>query len=229
MRALLFALVLAAPGVCQVAPALPDTTAGRYGSTGALVLLLSEYGLGVGGALRGRVSDDVSLVLEISAGAGRDEREQSFAGFLGERRTPFKRNYVALVPLHVGVEVRLLRQQVEDNVRPFVHLSAGPTFGYQWPYFDDADGDGRRGADEEVLSGVGGLGDGEARVGIGGTLALGTFFGRGERTRTGVRFGLQGTYFPVELDLLEIRPDVDDPSRHTFVTPVMSFHVARRL
>ena len=229
---LLAALVALAGGARaqdRVAPPLPDTTAAQYASSGALVLVLSEYGLGLGGALRGRLTDDVSLVGEIEVGAGRDEREQSFVGFFGERVTRFKRNYVALVPLRVGAERRLFRESVEDNFRPFVHLSLGPTVAYQWPYFDDRDEDGRKAATEEVLGPLEAIDRGAFRLGLGGTAAVGAFFGRGRRTTQAVRFGVQGTYFPFEVDLLELDPSIEDPSRTSFVTPVVSFHVARLL
>ena len=235
MRAalLLIPLALAAlPAGAQgrVAPPLPDTTAALYGTSGALVLALSEYGLGAGGALRGRLADDWSATAELSIGAGRDEREQSFGdGLFGERVTRLKRNNVLLVPLQVGVERRLFRATVEDNFRPFVALAVGPTLAYQWPYFEDLDGDGRRDDDEELTTGLSGLGDGQARVGIGGAVTVGVAFGRSARALPSIRFGLQGTYFPVPVDLLEVTPLVDDPSRKTFVTPVVSFHVARRL
>ena len=235
MRAalLLFSALAATAGAQpgeRLAPLPPDTTAGRYGSTGALVLVLSEYGLGAGTALRGRLTDDLSLVAELSVGAGIDEREQRFfVGFFGDTVTPFKRNYVLLAPVHVGLERRLFRADVEDNFRPFVHASAGPTLGYQWPYFDDLDADGRRDEGEERLGAFGGISDGSARLGVGGTLAVGAFFGRGRRTVQALRFGLQGTYFPVEVDLLEIDEAVETPSRHAFWTPVVSFHVARIL
>ena len=231
---LLLALGLAAPTLAQpgerLAPPQPDTTARRYGSSGALVLVLSEYGLGAGGALRARLSDDVSFVTELAVSAGIDEREQRFfVGFFGDTVTPLKRNYVLLAPLHVGLERRLFRDEVEDNFRPFVHVSAGPTVGYQWPYFDDLDGDGVRDADEERLGVFGGLGDGSPRLGVGGTVAVGAFFGRGRRASQALRIGFQGTYFPVEVDLLEAYDDIASPSRHAFWTPVVSFHVARLL
>lgn len=220
----------AASGQPRTAPPLPDSTAGRYGSSAALVITLSEYGLGAGGALRARVADDWSLTAELGAGAGRDEREQSFGGGLfGERVTPFKRNNVLLVPLEVGLERRLFRRAVEDNVRPFVAVAVGPTLAYQWPYFDDLDGDGRRDDGEPLASGLAGFGDGQARVGAGATVAVGAAFGRSVRTAPSVRFGVRGAYFPTAVDLLEITPLVDDPSRQVFVTPVVSFHVARLL
>lgn len=225
------ALTAAASAQPRTAPPLPDTTARRYGSSAALVLTLSESGLGAGGALRGRLSDDWSLTLDLTLGAGRDEREQSFGGGLfGERVTPNKRNSVLLAPLQIGAERRLFRDRIEDNFRPFVAASAGPTLAVQWPYFDDLDGDGRRDDGTEPLTpGLQGFGDGELRLGVGGTLSVGAAFGRSRSASPSIRFGVQGLYFPVEVDLLEITPLVDNPSRHAFVTPVVSFHVARLL
>lgn len=228
LLALVLSLLLAAtPAAAQgrTAPQLPDSTASRYGSSGAIVFVLTEYGLGAGGALRGRLGDDWSITAEASIGAGRDEREQSFGGGLGERITPFKRNYLVLVPIELGVERRLFRESVEDNFRPFVHVGAGPTLGFQWPYFDDLDADGLREEGEDRLGYFAGVGEGEARLGIGGSIAVGAFFGRGRRSALALRFGVRGTYFPVEVDLLELTPDVEDPSRKTFVTPTVSFHV----
>ena len=214
----------------RLAPLPPDTTAARYGSSGSLVFVLTEYGLGVGGALRGRVTDDVSVVAEVALGAGRDEREQRFfVGFFGDTITPFKRNYVLMLPLHVGLERRLFRESVEDNFRPFLHVSVGPTLGYQWPYFDDLDADGRLDEGEDRLGVFGGIGEGQARLGVGGTLAVGASFGRSRTVTQALRFGLQGTYFPVEVDLLEIDERVEQPSRKQFWTPVVTFHVGRLL
>lgn len=229
--ALALLLALAAPAAAQterLAPPLPDTTAAGYGSSVAAVLVLSEYGLGAGTALRARLTDDLSLTAELSLGAGRDEREQRFfIGFFGDAVTPFKRNYVVLAPLHVGLERRLFRAQIEDNFRPFVHLSGGPTLAYQWPYFDDLDANGRLDAGEERAGPFGAIGEGDVRLGVGGTAAVGAFFGRSRRNVQALRFGVQGTYFPTAVDLLELVEAVDDPSKNTFVTPVVSVHVAR--
>ncbi len=228
---LLLCVALAASAGAQprTAPPLPDTTAGRYGSGAALVLTLTEYGLGAGAAVRGRLGNEWSVTAGLSLGAGRDEREQSFGGgVFGERETPNKRNSVFLLPLQIGLERRLFREQIEDNFRPFAALSVGPTLAYQWPYFDDVDGDGRRDPETEPLTpGLDGIGEGQARLGIGGTLSVGAAFGRSRSASPSIRFGVQGAYFPVEVDLLEITPLVDNPSRKTFVTPVVSLHVAR--
>lgn len=208
-------------------PVAEDTVAVRYGTGAGATLLLTEFGLGLGGALRLGVGGGTALVAEATLGAGRDEREQQFfVGLFGETVTPLKRNYVLLLPAHVGVEQRVFRRAIADNFRPFVQLTAGPTVGYQWPYFDDVDGDGVRDEDEERLGPWRGFGSGELRVGVGGTLAVGAFFGRG-RTAQGLRFGYAASYFPTPLDLLEEDPAVEGPSRRFFGTPVVSFHLLR--
>lgn len=224
-RLVLIAALVSLPATAQRA----DTTGARYASSAAVAFELSEFGLGAGGALRLGLGRDLSAVAELSVGAGRDEREQRFfVGFFGDTVTPFKRNYVLLAPLHVGLERRLFREQIEDNFRPFASLAVGPTFGYQWPYFDDLDGDGVRDPGEGTLGAAGGVGRGEARVGVGGALAVGAHFGRGGTTQA-LRVGLQGTYFPAEVELLELDPRVEDPSRRVFLTPVVTFRVGRLL
>lgn len=225
----LIALAVASSTAAQtdLPPPPPDTTAARYGSSTALAFHLTEYGLGAGATGRTRLTDDLSIAVELGIGAGRDEREQRFlVGFFGESVIPFKRNYVLLAPLHIGLEQRLFRRTVEDNFRPFVHASIGPTLALQWPYFEDRNADGRRDEGEETLGVFQGLRDAEPRLGIGGTVAVGAAFGRG-RTMQSIRFGLGTDIFPGRVDLLEDSPEVESPSRQAFWTPVVSFHVGR--
>ena len=220
----------AGPAAAQPAepPPLPDTTAARFGSSTALALRLSEDGLGAGAEARTRLTDDLSFVFETALAAARDEREQQFfVGLLGETVTPLKRSYAVLVPLHLGLERRLFRQAVEDNVRPFVALTAGPTFAVQWPYFDDRNGDGLRDAGEDRLGAFDGLGAARVRLGAGGTLAIGVAAGGARRAVQSLRFGFTAHVFPARVDLLEPQPGVASPSRRTFWTPTVSFNVGR--
>lgn len=232
MRLLLLLLILPASGVlwAQPLPAYaPDTTATAFGTSTSIVIRLDEYGFGLGTAVRAGLSSDLSLTVEAAIGAGKDEREQQFfVGFFGDRVTPLKRNNALLLPVHLGLEQRLFRRTVESNVRPYVALAGGPVVALQWPYFSDLNGDGIRQEDiEEVLGSFGGLGDMEARVGVGGSAAVGAYFGRGTQRAQGLRFGFIAHYFPSEVDLLELAPEVEDPSRQWFVTPMVSFHLVR--
>jgi len=217
------ALLLARAGAAQPA----DTTVAAYDTGAGAAFLLTEFGLGAGALARLGIGAGTSLVVEASLGAGRDEREQQFfVGLFGETVTPFKRNYVLMAPLHAGLERRLFRDAIEDDFRPFVQVTAGPTLAYQWPYFDDADDDGRRGEGEERFGPWRGLGRGELRLGAGGTAAFGAYFGRGRATQ-GLRFGYSGSYFFEPVELLEEDPAVDGPTRRFFGTPFVSFHLLR--
>ena len=228
----LAALLLLTGAAAQAQPAAPlppDTTAAHFGTSVALALRLTEDGLGAGAEARTRLTDDASFVFETSLGAARDAREQQFfVGLFGDTVTPLKRSYALLLPLHVGLERRLFRLSVEDNVRPFAALTAGPTFAVQWPYFADANGDGIRDEGEDRLGPFDGLSDATLRLGAGGTLAVGVAFGGGAgRAVQSLRFGLTAHVFPRRVDLLEPRPDVESPSRRTFWTPTVSFNVGR--
>lgn len=227
---------LAAPAVAQpataspaedLAPPPPDTTAAQLATSRAWVALLTEDGLGAGVATRLRLTDDVAFTAEVTLSGARDAREQRFfVGFFGETVTPFKRSYAVLLPLHVGLERRLFRAQIEDTFRPFVAVAAGPSLAFQWPYFDDADGDGVRDPGESRFGPLEGLGSAQTRLGGGATAGIGAWFGRGPRVQ-GIRLGVSVHYFPVAVDLLERDPAVDRPSRRTFVSPTVSVHIAR--
>ena len=205
-----------------------DTSSASFGTSGGFSILLTEYGFGLGGLFRGAVGPSTSALVEFGLGVGKDAREQQFfIGFFGETVTPFKRNYVLLAPLHMGVEQRLFSREIEENFRPFIQAAVGPSMAYQWPYFRDTNEDGLRDVDEDLYGPFGGLGKGSLRIGAGGTLAVGAYFGRSRRSAQGIRFGYQGQYFFAPVQLLEPDPEVEDPERHFFGTPIVSFHFMR--
>lgn len=220
----------AAPHAQPLPAYAPDTTATAYGTSSSVVIRLDEYGFGLGTAVRAGLSPDLSLTIEAAIGAGKDAREQQFiTSIFGDRVTPLKRNNALLLPVHIGLEQRLFRRTVESNFRPYVAAAAGPVVALQWPYFDDRNGDGIRQEDdgEDLLGAFGGVGETEVRFGLGGSAAVGAYFGRGTQRAQGLRFGFIAHYFPAEVDLLELAPEVEDPSRQWFVTPVVSYHLVR--
>ena len=161
-------------------------------------------------------------------GSGKDEREQEFfVGFFGDTVVPFKRSYFLMAPLHVGLERRLFRESIEDSFRPFVQVLGGPALGLQWPYFEDENGNGIRDGDERKLGVLAGLDSGSFRLGVGGTLAIGAYFGESRRATQGFRIGYLGSYFFEDVDLLEPRNEVESPTQRFFGTPVVSLYLVR--
>jgi hypothetical protein len=227
---ILLGLLAAAPANAQPDRIFPpvDTASVSYGTGSGVAILLNEYGFGLGGLFRAELRPGTSALVEVGLGAGKDAREQQFfVGIFGDTVTPFKRNYVLLAPLHMGVEQRLFREQIEDNFRPFVQLAAGPAAAYQWPYFRDVDEDGLRDEGEELYGPFGGFAEGSFRLGVGGIVSAGAYFGRSRRSAQGIRFGYQAQYFFAPVQLLEPDPEVENPERQFFGTPVVTFYFMR--
>lgn len=192
-----------------------------------VAVLLTNHGFGAGAFVRTGVGPTTSLVVEASLGAGKDEREQEFfVGPFGETVVPYKRHYFLMLPVQAGVEQRLWARAIEDDFRPFLQALGGPVLGYQWPYFEDADGDGLRGVGEPRRSPLD-LWGGSFRLGVGGTLALGAYFGEGARNTLGLRLGYAAQYFFQPVELLEPRPGIEQPDRRFFGTPVVSLQLLR--
>jgi hypothetical protein len=200
----------------------------HFGTGVGASILLTNYGFGIGGVYRQALGETTSLVVEASIGSGKDEREQEFfVGFFGDTVVPFKRNYFLIAPLHLGLEHRLFRASIEDSFRPFAQVASGPTVGYQWPYFEDDNGNGIRESGERKLGVLSGLDDGSFRLGVGGTLAIGAYFGESRRATQGIRVGYTASYFFEEAELLEPQEEVESPTQKFFGTPIVSLYVLR--
>lgn len=189
-----------------------------YGSGIGLEILLTNNGFGLGGYYHRALGESTSLMAEVSLGAGKDEQELKFFRF-GSSYIPNKANYLLMMPAQVGISHRLFREEIEDNFRPFVQVTGGPTLGWEYPYFSDSNGNGRYDNGEDTYDSIGALPRGEMRLGFGGTIALGAHFGISKKVTQGVRIGYTFTYFLEGIQLLE--PDVQEAQQY-FGTPTIS-------
>lgn len=190
-----------------------------YGSGVGLEVLLTNNGFGLGAYYSRELGASTSFFLEASLGAGKDERELKFFSRFGDGLIPNKRNYLLMLPIQFGIQQRLFREQIEDNFRPYLQLTGGPTIGWEYPYFRDVNGNDRLDDFEDRYDVFTAFPKGAARFGMSGTVALGAYFGFSRRVTQGVRFGYAFTYFLDGIALLE--PDVKEP-QHLFRTPVIS-------
>lgn len=200
--------------------ATADSTDSRLIGYGAQVLLTNS-GFGLGGFLSRGVTRNVTFVMDGGISPLRDEREVAFFDRFGQKEVPNKANYFIEIPVHFGFQRRIFRSRIEDNFRPFFHVSAGPTVGWKYPYFEDENANGLLERDERVYGVVSGIGRGSPEVGAGGSLTLGANFGDFAHTSYGVRIGYRFTYYrnPVELIDESIKP----PER--FIgSPVLMVH-----
>ena len=224
---LLLASVIALPISAQSATDEP-VRRNPYGSGAGGELLLTNSGFGLGGYYSRAVGPSTSLLAELSLGAGKDEREIKIFGY-GRSQIPRKANYLLMLPLQLGVQRRLFRDTIEDNFRPYLQLTAGPTLGWAYPYFDDRNGNGLlddTGEEpERTYDSFTALPKGHARLGLSGLLAIGAHFGLSRRMTQGIRIGYALTYFAEPIQLLE--KDVRDGAHRYFGTPTISLTFGR--
>ena len=197
-----------------------------YGSGFGAEVLLTNSGFGLGGYFHHSITDATSFMAEVSLGAGKDERELKFFRF-GSSYIPNKANYLLMMPLHVGAIHRLFQEMIEDNFRPYVQITAGPTLGWEYPYFEDVNGDGAYDAGEDrTYDSIGALPRGEFRMGLGAMVAIGAHFGSSTKVAQGVRVGYAFTRFFEGIQLLE--PQVQEAQRF-FGTPTITLTFGRLL
>lgn len=212
-----------------------DTTSAEpdnpYGTGAGFQLMLTNSGFGLGGYGQWAVSPSTSFLVETSIGAGKDRREQKFFDFFGRSYVPFKHHYFLQMPVRVGVHRRLFREEIQENFRPFVQASAGPTLGWQWPYFRDANGNGvfepQRPNNETRYGSLESFFKGETRFGMGGMVGVGVFWGTSRSTAQGVRIAYSFNYFPRAVPLMQDVPELENSSRHYFGSPTISLVFGR--
>lgn len=197
-----------------------------YGTGAGFQILLTNSGFGLGGYYHWSIRRDWMLLLDFNLGSGKDEREQKFYNALtGASYIQNKANYLLLIPIQFGLQRRLWREQIADNFRPYLQVSAGPTFGWVYPYFQDRNGNRRYDPEigERIYDVFEGLPKGHLRIGMGSMIVLGAYFGQSLRTTQGLRFGYALHYFPHPIQLLE----GETPPQRFFGTPVISLTFGR--
>lgn len=186
-------------------------------------IILTNSGFGLGGHVRKAVGA-FSLLGEISLGAGKDAREVALFDRFGRRDVLNKANYLLMVPLHVGLERRLFAGSIEDDFRPFVAISGGPTLGWEYPYFDDDNENGILDSEEQTYDAISSIPKGTLRPGIGGMISIGAHFGKGRGMTQGIRLGYSFTRFSEGVELLE--SGVKEPQKF-FGTPQIIVYFGR--
>lgn len=197
----------------------------EYGSGIGFQILLTNSGFGLGGYYHHAMSPSTSFMTEISMGAGKDERELKFFRF-GSSYIPNKANYMLMMPVQAGIIHRLFRDVIEDNFRPYIQATAGPTIGWEYPYFEDLNGDGEYDSEERTYDSIGALPKGEFRFGLGGTIAIGAHFGLSKKMTQGVRIGYAFTHFFEGIQLLE--PQIQK-AQNFFGTPTITLTFGKLL
>jgi outer membrane protein W len=100
-----------------------------------LNLAFSDNGFGFGATKYFALSRDASLLAGVIFSAAKDDREFDQYDAYGNSITPFKENRLFLAPvLNLGAQFRLFRDDVSDNMRPYINFGISPTVIIFTPY-----------------------------------------------------------------------------------------------
>ena len=134
----------------------------KFKSAWGVDLLISTNGFGVGTFFRHEYSDVFSGYIDFSISEAKDDNEVEFIDVYGNTFSPGKVNRFLVLPLFVGIQKRMFKDDITDNFRPFIEAAVGPSMIYVFPY------------DQEYFSA---LGKGHPRYTVGGYLGIGSYFG----------------------------------------------------
>lgn len=151
-----------------------------------LDLLISNDGFGMGGFYRRKITPDLSAFISLSVSGSKDEREvERYDPFTGTSFTPGKLNRFLVIPLFVGAQYRLFREDIVDTFRPYVSGGVGPAMVYAAPFVNltvTPEGVVR----PEEIEFFNSLSKGKAYFAPGGYVGFGAFFGSEESSVFGV-------------------------------------------
>lgn len=100
-----------------------------------LNLSFSDNGFGFGATKYLPLSKDMAFTAGIIFSTAKDDREFDQYDYYGNSITPFKENRLFMFPiLNLGMQYRLFREDVSDNLRPFLNFGITPTAIVYTPY-----------------------------------------------------------------------------------------------
>jgi hypothetical protein len=155
-------------------------------------LLLSNNGFGLGAFYKYDIDDELSLMFNLNISDVKDDAEVEQYDYYGQSYIPNKKNRLLLIPLTVGVQYRLFKDDIVDNLRPFISAGIGPTMVFVAPYVSNQLSYDYFGIPyREKIDFFNSLKYGSPRYTIGGYIGTGVYFGMDK----GMVSGLSAKYF----------------------------------
>jgi outer membrane protein W len=98
-------------------------------------LSFSDNGFGFGATKFFKLSKNTSLSTGIMFSGAKDDREFDQTDVFGNSVTPYKVNRLFMMPMiNIGMQVRLFRDDVTDDMRPFINFGVTPVAIVYTPY-----------------------------------------------------------------------------------------------
>jgi hypothetical protein len=170
-------------------------------------LLLSNNGFGLGAFYRYEMTDELSLIFNFAISDVKDDAEFEKYDYYGNSIVPNKINRLLLLPLTVGVQYRLFKDDIVDNLRPFITAGLGPTMIFVAPYanpktYYSPDSTSYY-TDPGKIDFFTSLKYGKLRYTIGGFIGAGVFFGMDKGTITSLSVKYFLAPFPNGIEVMK--------------------------
>jgi outer membrane protein W len=146
------------------------------------------------------MNDELSFMFNFAISDVKDDTEFEQYDYYGQSYIPNKKNRLLLLPLTVSVQYRLFKDDIVDNLRPFITAGIGPTMVFVAPY---ASGQTDIFGNPEKIDFFTSLKYGKPRYTIGGFIGAGTYFGMDKGTITGLSVKYFLAPFPSGIEVME--------------------------
>ncbi len=170
-------------------------------------LLMSNNGFGAGFFLRHEYTEDLAGFLDFAISDVKDEGEvELFNYYTGQSYVPNKINRLIYMPLVVGVQYRLFKDDIVDNFRPYLTAGAGPSLIFVAPYsslqdvFDQTTGQTSK--QYQPIEFFSSLKYGQLRYTVGGYLGAGAYFGMDKGSLSGVNVRYYFSPYPAGIQVM---------------------------
>lgn len=175
-------------------PSSPDVIQKKvyepYRNAYGIDLLISNNGFGAGLFYRHEFDDVLSDFVTLAISDVKDEGEFEFYDpYTGQTFVPGKKNRMLLIPLVLGVQYRLFKDDIVDNFRPYITAGVGPSMVFVAPYANTRQVQGPDGSIltfSEQVEFFSSLKYGQAKYTLGGYVGAGVYFGLDKGTLSGV-------------------------------------------
>ncbi len=145
-----------------------------------LDIMFSDGGFGLGTFYRKKFTPTIKGFIDFSFSESKNDREFEYFDYYGNSIVIGKKNRVFLLPLNAGIQYRLFRKDLTDNLRPYVVAGIGPTLAISTPY------------KEEFFTS---FKYAKLNFAIGGYIGFGADFGLGKRQLVGLNMRYYYTKF----------------------------------
>jgi len=167
-------------------------------------LLLSNNGFGLGAFYKHDVNDELSIVINLAISDVKDDAEVEQYDYYGQSYIPNKKNRLLLIPLIISAQYRLFKDDIVDNLRPYITAGIGPTMIYVSPYLSDRISYDFFGYPyREKIDFFTSLKYGSPRYTVGGFIGAGVYFGMNQGTVSGLSVKYFLAPFPSGIEVME--------------------------